>query len=248
MEELRSKDIDEVAAGITAKYDTLSQVRSMSNAKNLTANNNLDEIKPVGDKVLIALKSWPTQSVGGLFMPESHTIIRGEQYITQVIDTGEEVTTVSKGDIAVVSMYSGHHITTKSGHAKIISESDILVTKKEQKMQDVLSFNPKTFTPGINYILVKLIEKKTIVRESGIVSQVGEDDAFNKNDVVTKTAEVISLGPINEYGKKFAGIKEGTTVIFDAYVGMELNPAEVTDVDKYRVLYSFDILGFVDKK
>jgi hypothetical protein len=30
-------------------------------------------------------------------------------------------------------MYSGHHVTTKTGHAKIISEGDILNYKKQQK-------------------------------------------------------------------------------------------------------------------
>jgi hypothetical protein len=55
-------------------------------------------------------------------------------------------------------MYSGHHVTTKTGHAKIISEGDILNYKKSRKK--TLSFDPKTFQPGINYILVEMIERK----------------------------------------------------------------------------------------
>jgi hypothetical protein len=58
-------------------------------------------------------------------------------------------------------MYSGHHVTTKTGHAKIISEGDIL-NYKSSRNEKTLSFDPKTFQPGINYILVEMIEKKTV--------------------------------------------------------------------------------------
>jgi hypothetical protein len=56
-------------------------------------------------------------------------------------------------------MYSGHHVT-KTGHAKIISEGDILNYKSSRN--EKTSFDPKTFQPGINYILVEMIEKKTV--------------------------------------------------------------------------------------
>jgi hypothetical protein len=56
----------------------------------------------------------------------------------------------------------GHHVTTKTGHAKIISEGDILNYKKSSNEKKTLSFDPKTFQPGINYILVEMIEKKTV--------------------------------------------------------------------------------------
>jgi hypothetical protein len=46
-------------------------------------------------------------------MPESYTVIRGQQYVTEVI-AGEEAS--GKGDVAVV--YSGHHVTTKQGTQK----------------------------------------------------------------------------------------------------------------------------------
>lgn len=245
MEKFKSVDLGQVQAEIEAKNTGNALVRSMKNAKNLTANNNMGQIHPVGDRVLIQLKAWPSQSAEGIFVPDSYTIIRGEQYIAQVVEAGPEATIVSKGDVVVSSMYSGHHITTKSGHAKIISETDILAYKKEEKEMKHLSFDPKTFIPGMNYILVKLIEKKTIKTKSGIISSVGEDDPFSKNDVVTKTAEVIALGPINEYGKKFAGVEKGSTVILDAYVGIEMNPSEISSDDKYRVMMPNDILGYV---
>jgi hypothetical protein len=49
-------------------------------------------------------------------MPESYTVIRGQQYVTEVIAVGEDVKLVEK-ETWPVSMYSGHHVTTK-GHAK----------------------------------------------------------------------------------------------------------------------------------
>jgi co-chaperonin GroES (HSP10) len=81
-------------------------------------------------------------------------------------------------------MYSGHHVTTKTGHAKIISEGDIL-NYKSSRNEKTLSFDPKTFQPGINYILVEMIEKNS-KSDGGIIMQVGEDDAMNTTDVATK--------------------------------------------------------------
>ena len=109
-----------------------------------------------------------------------------------------------------------------------------------------LSFNPKTFVPGINYILVELIEKKTVKTESGIISSVGEDDAFSKNDVITKIAKVLAIGPTNEYGKKFAKVKVGSVIILESYVGIDMNQTEVTSDVKHRVMLANDILGFVE--
>jgi hypothetical protein len=65
----------------------------MEYAKNLTANNNLEDIIPVGDRIVVALKAWPAQSMN--LMPESYTVIRGQQYVTEVI-AGEDVKLVEK--------------------------------------------------------------------------------------------------------------------------------------------------------
>jgi co-chaperonin GroES (HSP10) len=113
-------------------------------------------------------------------------------------------------------MYSGHHVTTKTGHAKIISEGDILNYKKSSRNEKTLSFDPKTFQPGINYILVEMI-KENSKSDGGIIMQVGEDDAMNTTDVATKTAKVVAVGPTNEYGKTYKDIKIGSVIIFDAY-------------------------------
>jgi hypothetical protein len=52
-----------------------------------------------------------------LYARELH-VIRGQQYVTEVIAVGEDVAS-GKGDVAVVSMYSGHHVTTtKKGTQK----------------------------------------------------------------------------------------------------------------------------------
>lgn len=246
-DQFKSMDLGKVQADIIATHGSLGQRRSMEYAKNLTANNNLSDIKPVGDRILVTLKAWPAQSSNGIFMPESYTIIRGEQYVTEVVSVGEEVTLVEKGDIVVVNMYSGHHITTKTGHAKLISQSDILNYKKAIDMTKLASFDPKTFSPGINYILVELIEKKTIKSASGVIMQVGEDDAFNTTDVATKTAKVVAIGPTNEFGKKFEQVKVGTIIVLDAYVGIPMNTSDTADSEKYKVMLSNDVLGIIEK-
>jgi co-chaperonin GroES (HSP10) len=223
-------------------------VRSMARAKNLTAKNDLSEIRAVGDRIVVTLKSWPAQSMNGVFMPESYTVIRGNMYVTEVVSIGSDVTLVKAGDVIVVSIYSGFHITTKTGHAKIISESDVLIFKSKKEMDTNKSFNPKTFKPGINNILVEMIERKQVVTASGIISEVGEDDVFNDNDVVTKSAKILAVGPTNDYGKDYKDVGIGSVIIIDSFVGNNLNTSDISDDSKYRVLLSTDILGYIVKK
>jgi co-chaperonin GroES (HSP10) len=84
--------------------------------QNLTANNNLEDIIPVGDRIVIALQIWPAQSIKGIFMPESYTVIRGQQYV-EVIAVGEDVKLVEKRRRGSVNV-PGHHVTTKNRTCK----------------------------------------------------------------------------------------------------------------------------------
>lgn len=242
------EELEKIETDIRAKSPALEQVRTMDKARNLTATNEMKDFQPVGDRILVTLKAWPSQSVNGIFMPESYTIIRGSLYVTEVVAVGEDVSLVGPGDVVIVSMYSGHHVTTTTGHAKFISESDILIYKTAADMKKNLSFDPKTFNPGVNYILVELIEKKTVRSNGGVILEVGDDEAANKMDVATKTATVLAIGPVNEYGKKFSKVSVGSVIVLDAYVGTPMNTAEVNDANKYLIMLGADVLGTVVKK
>ena len=242
-----TKDLGAAKAAIDAKYG-VNKTRSLSDVKNLTAENDLYEIIPVGDRIVVSLKAWPSQSSSGIFVPDSYTVIRGEKYIAEVEAVGEDVTIVDAGDMVILSMYSGHHITTKTGHAKIIRETDIFTFKAKEDMEAPLSYRPETFQPGINYIMVELDKKKEVLTAGGILLETGDDGAFSQNDVTTKTATVVAIGPINEYGKQFEAIKVGARIIFDAYVGMALNATTTEDEGRYRVMFAADILAFVNKQ
>lgn len=242
-----SKDLGQVHRSI--EHANAPKVgRSSIAAKNLTANVSVEQIKPNKNRATVNLKAWPSQSANGIFMPESYTIIRGELYVAEVANIGSECSMVKPGDMIILSMYSGHHITTKGGHSKIISDSDILLYKTKENMEKTLSFDPKTFTPGINYILLEMIERKTIKTDAGIIVESGDDDAFNKMDVATKSAKIVALGPVDKYGTKYPKSVIGKTVIVDAYVGIPMNAADVADSEKYKVILSNDILAFVDKE
>jgi len=224
------------------------ELKSLETASNLTAQINLNEIKPAGDRVLIALKAWPAQSVKGVFMPESHTIIRGEMYVAEVIGKGTNTSLVNEGDIVVISMYSGYHVATKTGHAKIISESDILIYKTKADMKNAQSFDPKTFKPGINHVLIELLENKEVVTEGNIILNEAAVGSMNENEAATKSAKILAFGEINQYGLDYRSEGVGSVIILDSYVGLTLNTVDTADSDKYRVMLTTDILGFIDKK
>jgi len=213
--------------------------------KKLTTKLSMDSIEPVDDLLLVTIKSWPAQTSSGLIVPDSYTVIKGEKYITEVHSVGENVKMVKPGDVVIVSMYSGHHIATSTGFGKLIRETDIIAHKKEQNM--ILA--PETFLPGMNYVLVKIEKEKELVTDAGIVvpaSFAGNDKS--KQDVATVVAEVISVGPTNEYGKKFDQVKPGTKIVLDSYVGLDIPNMEVTDESIYRVVFSNDILGIIKSK
>ena len=242
-----SKDLSQVRNSIEQK-NAPELGRSSIAAKNLTANVGMEQVKPNMNRAVIALKAWPAQSANGIFMPESYTIIRGELYIAEAVAVGPKCSLLSEGDAVILSMYSGHHITTKGGHAKIIADSDVLLYKSKAEMEKTQSYDPKTFTPGINYILIEMIERKTIKTDGGIIVETGDDEAFNKVDVATKSAKIISMGITNEYGTKYDESVIGKTIIIDAYVGLPMNASDIADSEKYKVILSNDILAFVDKE
>jgi hypothetical protein len=70
MDNQKSMDLGAVKEQIRATHEGLGQIRSMEYG-NLTANNNLEDIIPVGDRIVVA-KAWPAQSIKGIFMPELH--------------------------------------------------------------------------------------------------------------------------------------------------------------------------------
>ena len=115
-------------------------------------------------------------------------------------------------------------------------------------MKKTLSFDPKTFNPGINCILVEVIKKRTERSEGGIILEVGDDEAANKMDVATKTATVLAIGPVNEYGKKYDQVTVGSVIVFDAYVGTPMNTTEVNDSNNFLVMLAADVLGTILKK
>lgn len=216
----------------------LKEVKKMS----LTAKAELDDVVPMGDNVTVVIKSWPSQSESGILAPDSYTVIRGEKYVTQVVSIGEDVKYLKEGDVAIMSMYSGHHIATKTGHGKIVPESEIMAFKEGENM--ILS--PEKYTPGINYILVKITKEKELITESGlVVPTFSLNNDSSKQDVSTIVGEVVSFGPVNKYGKEYKQVKVGSTIIFDSYVGLDLPNMDVSGDTVYRMMYASDILGII---
>jgi co-chaperonin GroES (HSP10) len=210
----------------------------------ISAFSDVKSIKPVINRLVAEIKSWPAQSEGGLFVTDSYSVVRAEQYITQIGDVGPDVKLVKKGDMAIVSMYSGHHIKTASGDPKIkiIYDTDILAYKTKENMITTDKFNPATFEPGINYILVQLEEESEVISESGIISQT-KGTKQSKNDAATMIGKVITLGETNELCKTAGSVKVGDHIVFDSFVGLELASYDISSSTKYRVMFYDDTLG-----
>ena len=68
----------------------------------------------------------------------------------------------------------------------------------------------------------------------------------SKNDALSKVAEVLAVGELNDYGEKFAPApKVGTKIIIDNFVGDKINDNDISPEFEYRVIYIFDVLGWI---
>ncbi|MCK5788598.1 MAG: hypothetical protein KAH32_06345 [Chlamydiia bacterium] len=210
-----------------------------------TTRKELEKVEVLDNGVLIIVKTWPAQTEGGIIGLDKYQVIRAEKLVCEVVGVGPDVTMVKVGDIVVASMYSGHHIVTNTGHAKVLLESDILIFKENSKML----LDPSSYFPGIDYITVKIYSPKDIVSENGIIVPAHQLSAENsKQDVATRTAEVIRVGPAGTAKKnRYDKITEGTTVVFDSYVGLDLPVSDITDKFTYKIMYIWDVLAIINK-
>jgi len=214
-------------------------------AMNIMSKLLVENVKPTKGRILASVKSWPSQSDGGIIMSTGAVVIRGEQYVMEVEAVGEETHLVKKGDIVITSMYSGHHVPTEDGHVKLIQESDILVYKEKTKMDSVESFRPETFRPGLNFILIKITKSGEVTTDAGIITNIDSAAKLSKADVATKTAEVLAVGPQNSSAGDVVLPEIGERIILDAWVGLPLNNTDITAKDEYKIMYSFDILATI---
>lgn len=210
---------------------------------NLTARTKLENVMPAQGKVLIKIKAWPAQSHEGIFAPNDHIIIRGEKYIAEVLAVGKNVTAFRAGQIITSSMYAGYHVATEDGHAKILTDTDILTFKENKNMDNVGAFNPETFNPGINFVLVAINTAKEEKTAAGIIVNTAREQS--KNDAITKLGKVLKIGDQNAYGSQFSMPAVGSHVIIDGTVGDKLNDVTTQNDMEYRVVFVFDILGYL---
>jgi len=203
-----------------------------------------NDITPMKGRVSVMVKSWPAQTEEGLFVGTSN-VIRNELYAAEAVKGAN----VDEGDVIITSMYSGYHINVKEGHLKIINETDTLMYKTKKQMDKDKSFQPTTFMPGTNYMLVKINPNAEKITEAGIVFNVGTGGENSKNDSVVDIAEIVSIGNTQEI-QGMANIsdrlKPGVKVIIDKFVGIPMNQNNANPKFIYKIMYYFDAVAIIE--
>ena len=226
--------------GIDEKNKNSLASKSISN---LTTKTELESITPASGRVLIAIKTWPAQNQDGIFVPDSYTVIRNNKYIAEVIAVGENVLTYKVGHVVTISSFAGYHVATKTGHGKIVSDTDILTFKNIENMNDTAGFKPETFNPGINFMLVEFDAKKEQTTDSGIVVNTAREQS--KNDTISMVGKVLKVGDVNDYGKTLQLPLTDDIVVLDGHVGDRVNDTSVNTDKEYKVVHIGDILGYI---
>ena len=210
------------------------------------AKHEVETITPGYGRLATQLKAWPTQSVSGIIQPDSYTMIRGDLYLARVLKSSETIEDIKKGDAAIFSSFSGYHIQTKESLVKILNETDILAYKHMEEAEKGIVIDPRTFTPGLDCILVSLLKEDQKVTEAGIIHNLDGKQEQDTPDAHSKTAVIEKIGRITSASKGAEAVKVGKAILLSSYVGTELPQHEVTSKIKYRIMYINDILGYVN--
>ncbi|XP_060188527.1 20 kDa chaperonin, chloroplastic-like [Lycium barbarum] len=230
-EGLRSSGFVKVASFATLKQNNRS-FRGLFVKAATTVAPKYTSLKPLGDRVLVKIKTAEEKTVGGILLPVS----------AQSKPNGGEVVAVGEGhsagktkvDISVktgaqiiYSKYAGTEVEFDGSKHLILKEDDIVGVLETDDVKDLQPLNDRVL------IKVDVAEEKTA---GGLLLT---EAAKEKPSIGT----IIAVGPgsIDEEGtRKPLPVSQGNTVLYSKYAGNEFKGADGSD---YIVLRASDVMA-----
>ncbi|KAJ1701436.1 hypothetical protein LUZ63_001215 [Rhynchospora breviuscula] len=189
-------------------------------------------VKPLGDRVLVKVKSSEEKTSGGIFLPSTvQTKPQGGEVVA--IGEGRKVgdkkvaVSVPTGAEVVYSKYAGTEIEFDGLKHLILKEDDIIGVLETEDVKDL--------KPLSDRVLIKVAEVEDKTAGGLLLTEATKE----KPSIGT----VVAVGPgaLDDKGKREPlNITPGSTVLYSKYAGSEFKSADDSD---YIALRASDVMA-----
>ncbi|KAH7574526.1 hypothetical protein ACOSP7_008646 [Xanthoceras sorbifolium] len=189
-------------------------------------------IKPLGDRVLVKIKSVEEKTDGGILLPST---AQTKPQAGEVVAVGEGKSigntkldiSVTAGTRVVYSKYAGTEVEFDGANHLILKEDDIVGILETDDIKDLKPLNDRVF------IKIAEAEEKTA---GGLLLTGASKEKPSIGEVVA-----VGPGPLDEEGKrKPLSVSPGNTVLYSKYAG---NDFKGTDGTNYIALRATDVMA-----
>ncbi|XP_058215846.1 20 kDa chaperonin, chloroplastic [Rhododendron vialii] len=192
-------------------------------------------LKPLGDRVLVKIKTAEEKTAGGILLPST---AQSKSQGGEVVAVGEGKTigktkvdiSVKAGNQVVYSKYAGTELEFNGTNHLILKEDDIVGILETDDVKDLKPLNDR--------VLIKVAEAELTTAGGLLLPEASKE----KPSIGTVVA--VGPGPLDEdEGKrKPLSISPGNTVLFSKYAGNDFKGA---DGSEYIALRASDVMAVI---
>lgn len=189
-------------------------------------------VKPLGDRVLVKIKSSEEKTTGGILLP---TTAQTKPQAGEVVAIGEGRTIgknkvdigVQSGAQVVYSKYAGTELEFNGTNHLLLKEDDIVGILETDDVKDLKPLNDR--------VLIKVAEAEEKTAGGLLLTEASKE----KPSIGTVVA--VGSGPLDEEGKrKPLTVSPGNTVLYSKYAGSEFKGSDGSD---YIALRASDVMA-----
>ncbi|XP_068314494.1 20 kDa chaperonin, chloroplastic-like [Pyrus communis] len=191
-------------------------------------------IKPLGDRVLVKIKTVEEKTGGGILLP---TTAQTKPQGGEVVAVGEGKTigktkvgiSVETGAEVVYSKYAGTEVEFNAAKHLILKDDDIIGILETEDVKDLKPLNDR--------VLIKVAEAEEKTSGGLLLTEASKE----KPSIGTVTA--VGPGTLDEEGnRKPLSISQGSTVLYSKYAG---NDFKGKDGSEYITLRASDVIAIL---
>uniref|UniRef100_A0A5B7A4S9 20 kDa chaperonin, chloroplastic n=1 Tax=Davidia involucrata TaxID=16924 RepID=A0A5B7A4S9_DAVIN len=189
-------------------------------------------IKPLGDRVLVKIKTAEEKTIGGILLP---TTAQTKPQGGEVVAVGEGKSigknkvdiSVKTGTQVVYSKYAGTEVEFDGSNHLILKEDDIVGILETDDVKDLKPLNDR--------VLIKVAEAEVKTAGGLLLTEASKE----KPSIGTVIAA--GPGPLDEEGnRKPLSVSPGNTVLFSKYAGNDFKGSDGSD---YIALRASDVMA-----
>ncbi|KAJ6824093.1 20 kDa chaperonin, chloroplastic [Iris pallida] len=189
-------------------------------------------VKPLGDRVLVKVKSSEEKTSGGILLP---TTAQSKPQGGEVVAVGEGRSvgknkvdvSLKAGNKVMYSKYAGTELEFGGSKHLILKEDDVFGILETEDVKDLKPLNDR--------VLIKVAEAEEKTAGGLLLTEATKE----KPSIGTVVA--VGPGPLDEEGnRKPLGIPEGSTVLYSKFAGSEFKSA---DGSEYITLRASDVIA-----